>query len=231
MIMSWSLVFLCVTLASAQLPPAKQQPYQDDFISFYRKAGEPPEKYHMPKLNEEDERSLHFPRGNWRMKCDVCGAITYQIEKHLKEAEEMYKKEEGPLRESVMLDTFDTVCKAKFWDKVYGVKPWEQDRTVLRISGPGSNPSITKQRDMRSSGARWGLRFRKRCNLIIGDAGGEYDVYDIFKEHGFGTFAKHFCTEVVSDCKRQCKPHQGGCAWLGRGVGMGMHRRWKAAAA
>ena len=206
------------TPVDAQLPPAKKQPYQDDFISFYRKAGEPPEKFHMPKLNEEDERSLHFPRDNYLMKCDACSAIAYQIEKALKEAEAMYKEcREGgePLRESVMLDTFDQVCKAKFWDKAYGVKPWKRDGKTLRISGPGSDPSVTQQRDMRSGGARWGLRFRSRCGVLVGDAGGEYDVYDMYREKGYGGFGRHMCLEMTSDCKKACKEID--CKFLERG--------------
>ena len=207
---------LLVVGVDAQLPPAKKQPYEDDFISFYRKAGEPPHKFYIPKLNEEDERSLHFPRDNYLMKCDACSAISYQIEKALKEAEAMYNGE--PLRESIMIDTFDKVCTAEFWDKLYGVKPWRGDGKTLRISGPGSDPRVTQQRDMRSGGSRWGLRFRSRCSVLVGDAGGEYDVYDMFREKGYGGLGRHMCLEATSDCKQACKKID--CMFLERGLGV-----------
>ena len=122
------------------------------------------------------------------------------------------------LRESVMLDTFDKVCTAEYWDKLYGVKPWRGDGKTLRISGPGSDPSITQQRDMRSGGSRWGLRFRSRCAVLVGDAGGEYDVYDMFREKGYGGFGRHMCLEMTSDCKQACKKID--CKFLERGLGV-----------
>lgn len=37
-----------------------------------------PMRFETPKMNEEEEHSMHIP-GSFEMKCDACTAVAYQV--------------------------------------------------------------------------------------------------------------------------------------------------------
>ena len=82
--------------------------YQSEAVKFFRKKGEAPEKFNMPIQSDEDQRSIHMPRKNMKLRCDACGAVMYQLNKELTEVESNFRDGRN-LKEWEYLDLFDKI--------------------------------------------------------------------------------------------------------------------------
>ncbi|XP_028405171.1 marginal zone B- and B1-cell-specific protein-like [Dendronephthya gigantea] len=152
-----------------------------------------PMRFETPKMNEEEEHSMHIP-GSFEMRCDACTAVAYQLTAKLKRAEDKRPslKKKG-LSESEYLDIIEDVCD-NAWDN-YGIKTVDG---VNRLSGEGLEAKDVP--GMMQGGGKWPNRLREKCSTVAGDVG-EDEIYKEFRRRG--ELTTFLCQEFSTDCVRE----------------------------